>query len=157
MGIRPDSVLVSSVLFTIALICLIPAGLGNALVGRDKAALAALDAGYRTAAYAMSDLGVACLAIILIGLVVTWTGYIRRVRWTWFVMFIIVWIWAFPLLILPFVGHTMPGTWGEILSDALREPGIRRSFVEMVLNFVLMVIALALSVKSMFLTGSHRK
>ena len=152
MRIRRDSVFISSVLFTIALLCLIPPCLANALTGRSRTALQELDAGFRAAAQLMGDLGIISLAIIFIGLIVTWTGFIKGVRWTWFVMCIIVWAWAFPLLILPFLGHTIVPTWSEILSNALREPGIARSFVQLVLIFSLMVIALILPIKSFFLS-----
>ena len=107
MRIRRDSVFISSVLFTIALLCLIPPCLANAMTGRSRTALQELDAGFRAAAQLMGELGIVSLAIIFIGLIVTWTGFIKGVRWTWFVMCIIVWAWAFPLLILPFLGHTI--------------------------------------------------
>jgi hypothetical protein len=42
-------------------------------------------------------LGVACRAIILIGLIVIWTGYVMRARSAWLVMFVVTWVWAFPL------------------------------------------------------------
>ena len=47
MRIRADSVFISGVLFTIALVSLIPAALWNALAGRD---IATLDAGFRAEA-----------------------------------------------------------------------------------------------------------
>ncbi len=59
MRIRRDSLFVSSVLFTIALVCLIPAFWANVLTPHDKIWLAKLDAGYRAAAGTMSDLSVA--------------------------------------------------------------------------------------------------
>ena len=92
MRIRADLVFISSVLFTIALVCLIPAFWANVLTERDKTWLVKLDVGYRLAAQTMSDLSVVCLAIILIGLIVIWTGYVKRARSTWLVMFIIVWV-----------------------------------------------------------------
>jgi len=80
MRIPADSVFISSVLFTMALLCLIPAGLTNALAGRDKMVLARLDAGFRAEAQTANYLGVACLSIILIGLIVIWTGYVKCAR-----------------------------------------------------------------------------
>jgi hypothetical protein len=139
-------------MFTIALLCLVPSSLANAMAGRDRTALEALDAGYQIAAKTMGDLGVASLAIISIGLIITWTGYVKNVRWTWFVMFIIVWGWAFPLLLLPFLGHTIVPTADEILSDALKQSGLRRDFVETIVIFALMVIALILPIKEFFLS-----
>ena len=98
------------------------------------------------------DLGVVSLAVILIGLIVTWAGYIKGVRWTWFVMFVIVWVWAFPVLLLPYLQlwrNVVAIT--EWLPDAIKQSGPSRDFVEVVLIFVLMVLALVLPVKTLFL------
>ena len=165
MRVRADSVFISSLLFTIALVCLIPAFWANFLTGRDKIWLAKLDAGYRLAAQTMSDLSVVCLAIILIGLIVIWTGYVKRARWTWFVMFIVVWVWAFPLLVLPLFKALFEGrivlTFPEWLYSAIYQWGSPRIWAESVLIFLLMVIALLLPIKSFFLVRgiqeqSHR-
>jgi hypothetical protein len=69
MRVRADSVLLSSMLHTVALLSLVRAALWDYFGTGFQA-----DA--RTAHY----LGVACLAIILIGLIVVWTGYIKRSR-----------------------------------------------------------------------------
>jgi len=151
---RRDVVLASSVLFTIALFWLVPICLRAALAGRDKAALEALDVGYRTAAQTMGDLGVASMAIIFIGLIITWTGYVKSARPAWFVMFIVVWVWAFPLLVLPFLPDIIRIPFAELVSRALREPGTSRSSAHAVLIFTLMVIALILPIKSFF--GSRK-
>src|SRR5260370_1679312 len=89
MKIRRDSVFISSVLFTIAFLSCIPPILGTALTGRHPNP--ALDPNLAEATRLIGDLGVASLAILFIGLTVTWTGYVKRVRWTWFDMFIILW------------------------------------------------------------------
>jgi len=69
----------------------------------------------------MSDLSVACLAVILIGLIITWTGYIKRERWTWFVMFIVVWAWAFPAFSVAAVRGTVQGQDGlHVVTVALQ-------------------------------------
>jgi hypothetical protein len=149
MRIRTDSAFVSSVLFTIALGSLVPMFRASVITGRDKTWLAKLDGGYRLAEQRTSDLSVVCLAVILIGLIVLWTGYIRRVRWTWAVMFIIVWVWAFPLLVLPLFqsGHLSIADW---LYTAIYYPG-SAPWAKSPLPFLLMVIALLLPVKSFFL------
>ncbi len=151
MKIRRDSVFISSVLFTIAFLSCIPPILGTALTGRHPNP--ALDPNLAEATRLIGDLGVASLAILFIGLTVTWTGYVKRVRWTWFVMFIIVWIWAFPLMILPQLQHPMVPTLAEWLSNALKQPGDPRDSVEEILVFLLMVIALILPMKSFLLGG----
>ena len=165
MRLRADSVFISSALFTIALLCLIPAFWANVLTERDKIWLAKLDAGYRLAAQTMSDLSIVCLAILLIGLIVIWTGYMKRTRWTWLVMFIVVWVWAFPLLVLPLLTalskRRIVLTFSEWLYNAIYQPGSPRTGAESVLIFLSMVIALLLPIKSFFLSKeipepSHR-
>lgn len=157
MRFRRDLVFVSSVLFTIALSCLVPWCWRFASAGRDKIALEPLDAGYRAAAHTMGDFGIACLTILSIGLLITWTGYVKSVRWAWFVMFIIVWLWAFPILVLPLFQVTIMVTLPEWVSLAIRKPGEARAWTESVLIFALMVIALALPIKTFFLRRDHDK
>lgn len=149
--IRADSVFVSSVLFTIALLCLIPAALWNASAGRDKALVAQMDAGFRAEAQTSHYLGVACLAIILIGLIVIWTGYVKRSRSAWLVMFVVAWIWAFPLFVWPLFKGTIVLTFSEWLYSAIYQAGSPRIWAESVLIFLLMAIALLLPIKSFFL------
>lgn len=99
-----------------------------------------------------SDVGELTLALVFIGLIVTWTGYLNRVRWTWFVMFILVSGLAFPLGILPLVtrGKVMLHL-PELLADAWKgEVFAARGILEEISIFSLMVIALFLPVKSFF-------
>ena|ERR1700733_6015111 len=147
---RLDSVFVSCFLFTVTLLCLVPLSVRDALAGRDRVALQALDVGYRNAAMAIGDFGIASLAIIFIGLIVTWAGYAKRLRWTWFVMFIIVCVWAFPILILPILQIRKGILLSEWFQTAIREPSPYRDLAEFVLIFALMVIALALPIKTFF-------
>lgn len=133
LRIRWNAVFVSSVLFTIAFVCLIPICLGAA---RTEEEILEQTAGFT------------CLANILVGLVVTWMGLIKRIRWSWFVMFIIVWVGAFPSMVLPILQHTRAITLTEWGYSALREPGMPRYWAESVLIFTLMVIALILPIKS---------
>lgn len=150
MKVRRDVVFISSVLFTIALLCLVPMCWVAASSGRDKMATEALDAGYRAAAQTMGELGVASMAVIFIGLIVTWTGYVKSVRSAWFVMFIVVWFWAFPLILLPFLPDIVGIPLSELVSRALRESGTSRTSVRSVLIFTPMLIALILPLKSFF-------
>lgn len=150
MRIRRDVVFVASVFFTIALLYMLPICWSSALTGRDRKALEALDAGYQAAAQTTGYLGIASMAVVLIGLIVTWTGYVRSVRSAWFVMFIVVWVWAFPLILLPFLPDIKLIPLAELVSRALREPGTSRTSVRSVLIFTLMLIALILPIKSFF-------
>lgn len=155
MKVRRDAVAVSSILFTLALLWVTPPMLRNsqatyqsrlrdisstpeAGIAQDQVVIPNYDA----------PIGFASLAVIGIGLIVTWAGYIRGVRWTWFVMFVIVWVWAFPVLLLPSLQHMAPIK--EWLPE-VRESGPARNFVELVLIFLLMVVALVLPVKTFIL------
>ncbi len=152
MRIRADSVFVSSVLHTIALLFLIQAALWNYVSGRHDASSAELDlTGWNVAAQTAHLLGVACLAVIVIGLIVVWTGYIRRSRSAWLVMFVIVWLWAYPIFVLPFLGPVLRGRLSlpvsEVFYNGVSGPGFCRSMLETSLVFSMMVIALVLPIR----------
>lgn len=152
MKIRRDVLAVSSVLFSIALLILAPAMLRAAATLRESSlwgySVDTLDWPQNCFAPA----GFTSLAVILTGLIVTWTGYIRGVRWTWLVMFVVVWIWAFPVLMLPYL---LPRrgleTVAQSFAGTISRNGVERSFLEIVLAFMLMLLALALPLKTFFL------
>jgi hypothetical protein len=156
MKIRRDTVFISTVLFTIALLGLVPPFFRIAFAGHDEAAFQRLDTGFRLYSRLMGSFSIASLAVVLIGLIVTWAGYIKKVRWTWFVMFVIVWGWAFPVLVFPDVvypvyrGVIVITSFSGMIRAALHEPGLVRGFVQLSVIFVLMVIALVLPMKSFF-------
>ena len=155
MRIRHDAVAVSSILFTLALVIPMPAMLGNAWTVPQT--------GFHTAGrmgvpnyYAF--IGFASLAIIVIGLIVTWAGYIKGVRWAWFVLFLITWGWAFPVLVLA------EFHWRNMMPLAQWPPpartgrGPQLGFTASALTFLLMVLALVVPVKTFVLgkRGSSR-
>jgi len=175
LKIRRDALAVSSILFTLALLLLTPRMLENARTThqssfRDIAIDVAATKGDQVAIpNFFAPLGFASLAVIGIGLIVTWAGYIKAVRWTWFVMFVIVWLWAFPVLILPFfypsdstasIAQTMANTPADAIGESglprgfvqvVSESGLPRAFVEVTLVFLLMVVALVLPAKTFIL------
>jgi len=163
LKIRRDALAVSSILFTFALLVLVPqmniwaqalhqsrfrdiAYCPDPAIPADQVVIPNYDA----------PTGITSLAIIAVGLVVTWAGYIKGVRWTWFVMFVIVWVWAFPVLVLPLF-YPWPGassilqSLAPTLESAIREKGIARYVVKTSLIFLLMVVALALPAKTFIL------
>ena len=151
MRIRADLALVSSVLFTLALLNLIPAGRWYFSSPTDAVALARLDAGFRAQLQTWHTLGIASLAMILIGLIVTWTGYVKRTRSAWFVMFVVTWAWAFPLFAWPYLKGPRVFTLPEWIFNAIYEPGSPRTAAQLVVTVSLMVVALLLPMKSFFL------
>ena len=133
--IRYDRVFVSVLLLTVALLFRVPAFLGDASFKRDAL---------------MQAVGFASLANVFVGLVVTWTGFLRRSRSAWFVMFIIVWVWAFPVLVSPLFRGTIVLTFTEWLADAWQQPGSGRIYVVNVILVFSIVFALMLPLKSFF-------
>lgn len=160
LKIRFDAVAASSLLFTVALLLLAMPMLENALVthqSRFQDIAIDTDAGIPGDQVVIPNydapMGITSLAIIAIGLIVTWAGYIKGVRWTWFVMFVIVWLWAFPVLMLPFLyPWNSTVSIAQTLASAIDESGMARTFVEVVLVFLIMVLALVLPVKT-FIRG----
>jgi hypothetical protein len=156
---RHDAVFVSSVLFSIAFLLLVPPIWHNAQAGLpfwhfgraaqvDRADLAAMGSELAGYAVLLGQCAVASLAMIVTVLIVTWKGYVRKLRWTWFVMFVAVWAWYLPLFLLP----SLKVLRGVDLETYLRSLAHLRSWpynaLSWVLDFVLMVAALILPVRS---------
>jgi hypothetical protein len=143
---RPKAVLASCVLFTIALLLPLPAMLENAATWR-RLYYPGPDETLQQNLFA--PIGFASLAVIFIGLVVAWTGYRQRLRWAYLVMLLILSVWAFPVLLLPFLQQ-----WRSMVSIrewlplAIEGPGLAREFVLSIFVFLLMAIALLLPIKS---------
>ncbi len=155
MRVRLDSVFVSSIFHTIALLFFVRTALWYYGAASDPAVVARFDAGFQAASYADHRFGVACLAIILIGLVAVWTGYAKRSRSAWFVMFVIVWFWAFPVFILPLLVRParwefMP-TFPEFFYDAISGSGWTTEMVRSILMVFIMVVGLALPMGRFFI------
>src|SRR5690349_5538823 len=126
MRIRRDPIFVSSLLFTIALLFRVPAFLSNAA--------------YRDPLW--QAVGFSSLANILVGIVVVWTGFMGRYRWAWLVMFLIVWIWAFPVLVLPIFHGKVVVTFAEWFAEAWHWPGSARIYGENIVLVSVLVLAL---------------
>jgi len=165
LKIRHDALALSSILFTVALLMLAPsmfalAGTTHQARFRDIATGADASAVGDQIAIPnyYAPLGFASLTIIAVGLVVTWTGYIKGIRWTYFVMFVIVWLWVFPVLMLPFffVWRAMvswvqtlgPYDWIRLIKDAISKNGIERDILESFVALLLMLLAIVLPVKT---------
>ena len=153
MRLRPDSVFVSSILHTIALLFFVHPALWYYGAPSDPAAVARYDACVQSEFYADHRFGVASLAIILIGLIVVWTGYAKRSRAAWSVMFVIVWFWVFPVFIRPspLVRGYFTVTFPEFFYDAISGPGYATDVVRMILMFFIMVVGLALPMGRFFI------
>ncbi len=162
MKIRRDTVFISSVLFTIALLWLAPPLFKGALERYDTAWREQLDTGWRLYAEMWGSFDIASLAIVLIGLIVTWGGYLKKVRWTWFVMFVVVWGWYFPAMAYPdfvypwYKGAIPTGAVPVFLLNAFGKPGAARGLAQEMVIFAIMVVALVLPMKSFFWSGERK-
>jgi hypothetical protein len=148
MRIRRDTCFISCALFTIALLCLVPSLLSWAALSGGK--MEESDTWFRAYVGAMNDAASASLVVIAISLIVLWTGYINRARAAWFVMFVVVWAWAFPLLVLPLLTHRVDLTFSEWLYNAIYQSGPARTWAESVLLFIVMLFALLVPIRSFF-------
>jgi hypothetical protein len=149
MRIRHDAVFVSSLLFSLSLILLIPHNLRYALTWHHRLFQ---QADRLWVENHFAPIGFASLALVSVGLIVIWAGYVNRVRWTWFVMFVIVWGFAFPVHVLPVLLDMHEGLidW-RVLSEQLKVPGeVARSYAMGPADFVLMLVALVIPIKSLF-------
>lgn len=112
MRVRSNSVFASSVLHTVALLFFVWAGLWK----------------YFSAG-----------GFILIGLIVVWTGYVKRSRSAWLLMCAIVWFWAFPIFVFPFLAGAIGGRLEVSLSESKTE-----------VAFLLMVTGLVVPIRKFF-------
>lgn len=145
MRFRRDPLFVSSLLFSVVLVWLAPKFLADAWTWR-RSMFQVTD--HLSLANYLAPIGFASLAIVLIGLVTVWKGYLQGVRSAWIIMFIIVWVWAFPVMILPILQHGKGISSAEWLHIAIREPSPYRDLAEVVVMFSLAVLALVLPIRS---------
>ncbi len=153
MKIRLDSVFVSSVLHTIALLALLQAALWN-FSGRVKALYAPLVAGFPDDGQTRHYLGIFLFVLVLVGLIVTWTGYVNMRRSAWLVMFVIACVCVFPLFVLPWVSPLLHGrlelTFSEFLYSTIDSWEFPRHLLESILMFSAMLVGLLLPIKKFF-------
>ena len=172
MKIRHDTLAVSGILFTVAFLMMTPGMIESALVThqtrfRDISVEAEAGVAWDQVVIPNYDapLGITSLASIAIGLLVTWAGYIKGLRWAWIVMFVIVWVWALPALVLPNfypwggLALVSPSAFASMIRDSLHAGPlslIARAILKGVLAFLLMVLGLVLPVKTFFLGRGRR-
>lgn len=141
MKLRRDTVFISSVLFSISFLILAPHSLELASTWR----VSHLQVGRSFLQNYLMPMGFAALTFIIVGLIVTWTGYVKRERSAWLVMFVMVWVFAFPVYVLPVLLEMCAAesiNWHSWFWDALKGPGISRTLAKTLLDFILMLIAL---------------
>jgi hypothetical protein len=147
--LRGESSLIATILFSVALLLLVPWFWQDALTV-SRGATEPLDAWRQTALQYISYFGQASLVIVIIGLVVTALDYFNSWRWAWFVQSLIT-CWVFVLLIVPIAGPILRGRMvfsaAEWFYIAIHQSGITRNAAEFCLIWFLMVLALLLRFK----------
>jgi MFS family permease len=105
---------------------------------------------YRMGNY-QAAMSFASLAITIIGLIVLWTGYQKSIRWSWFVMFIVVWVFFFPVYIVPIVVLLRYTNFSGVTWEAIRRLGpVEREVWGRIILFLTMLIGLFLPLTSFF-------
>ncbi len=154
MRIRRDTAFISGVLFTIALLAFFRESLIEASTWRKETI--EIVEGFLFIENYRALLGLACLTIFSVGLIVVWSGYVQRARWAWLAMCVIVWIFMFPMFMLP-VWRRLPINVSDWFREALTENGPSRYHAKATIVFLLMVVALLLPVKSFFFKRSAQE
>lgn len=150
-------VFISSVLFTITFLLLVPNVWHDAQSGvppwhfgqaalEDRALLDSMRPGSVDAALLLGQCGLAGLAVIVVALIVIWNGYVKKFQWTWFVMLIIVGGWYFPHFMQQTLSYARGFDILRWLSSSL-----------WAWNFYLMIIALILPIRSFFYKTAGRQ
>lgn len=96
MKYRLSSTSISALLLSLCLVTSIPAALRNALTWRE---LYLEWPGVKVQNFLM-PIGFADLGIVAMGLIVLWTGYRKRERWSWFVILTVLLCFSFPSSVL---------------------------------------------------------
>jgi hypothetical protein len=168
MKVRCSTTLISALVLSLCLVTIIPAALSKASTWNElsiKLPCAGAIWNFET------PLGFAYLGIVVIGLIVLWTGYRKRERWAWFVMLIAILFFQFPFSVLPvlleirrfgwpflleLLGAFRAGGWWHCWIESLRpnySVGIACGSVLILiglLHFLVMLVALLLPIKAFF-------
>ena len=135
MRIRPSIFQVSSVFLTLGFLWLVPSTI-NCIRTRD------------------SMTQIAGLALIIVALIVIWTGFAAGNWVAWVIMAVIVWVWALPALMWPVLRHGRHWTLGELhewVVIAWREDTFVRATLIDTVMFLLMLVGLVLPVRALYL------
>ena len=108
--------------------------------------------------YMTQTAGLASLTIIVIGLIVIWTGLVRGSRVAWVIMAVIVWVWAFPMMILMspmnlkhIITHPL-SDWSYLVVEAWHGVHFAQVLLGSTVFFLLMLVGLILPVKALLRT-----
>jgi hypothetical protein len=138
MRIRPSIFQVSSVFLTLGFLWLVPSTI-NCVRSTDSMTQIA---------------GFALLTVIIVALIVIWTGFAAGNRVAWITMAVIVWVGALPAMTWPVLRHGRRWTLGELrewIVIAWREDTFVRTYLIGTALFLLMLVGLVLPVRALYL------
>jgi hypothetical protein len=143
LRIRPNIFLVSSLLLTPGLFWLLPSAINCARATEPMT---------RTA-------GLASLTIIIVGLIVVWTGLAAGNRVSWVILAVIVWVWAFFIMTGPVLHHGLRWTLSDLrewVAFAWLGENIARTYLISTVMFLFMLVGLILPVRALLRNGNSQ-
>ena len=103
--------------------------------------------------------GLASLTIIIVALIVIWTGVAAGTRVAWVIMVVIVWVWALPAMTGPVLSHGRRWTLSELrewVAFAWRGEHLSRTYLTGTVLFLLMLVGLILPLRALFRIGKPK-
>jgi len=147
-------VLTSSVLMTASWVALLPFALRLAGTWREE--FFEVSKGNFVQNYWM-PMGFASLALICAGLVVIWTGFQNRLRSAWLILFLIAWLFYFPVFMFPQLkGLLSASNWLSLIAIS-RESDMAIEQILARFGFLLILFGLCLPIGDFFGRGSVSK
>jgi len=148
MKLHLDRVFISSCILTACLLSLVPADLRFAATWRTRQ-IPVMDRVYRL--NYESDIAFASLALVVIGLIVIWSGFQRKMPWSWVVMAVFVCVYFVPVYLLDvFLDIKRVGWswWIGVIRDAREGYPFAQLSIRLLLTFAFMALALFLPLQS---------
>ncbi len=139
LRIRPNIFLVSSLLLTPAFFWLLPYMVRCVRASDDMTQTA----------------GLASITVIIVALIVIWTWLVAGSRVAWLIMAVIVWVWAFPVMMISrlHIGPVSSSQLKDWVVSAWRQDGLARVSLINPIMFSLMLIGLILPLRALFRIG----
>jgi hypothetical protein len=145
LKIRPNIFLASSLLLTPAFFWLLPYMIRCARDSSNDMTQTA---------------GLASLTVTIVGLIVIWTWLVRGSRVAWVIMAVIVWVWAFPTMMIFRLHIGGPVSLSELrdwIVLAWRHDGLVRVSLINPIMACLMLIGLILPLRALFRIGKPER
>jgi len=136
LRIRPNIFLVSSLLLTPAFFWLLPYMIRCVRASDDMTQTA----------------GLASITVIIVALIVIWRWLVAGSRVAWLIMAVIVWVWAFPIMMISrlHIGPVSSSQLKDWIVSAWHQDGLARVSLINPIMFSLMLIGLILPLRLSF-------